>query len=73
MVSGTSNGITKGSIHWEKPPEGWTKVNVDAALFDDVGSIGLGWVARDVAGQFIGVASIRYEGFVLPRVAEAMV
>ncbi|CAL1353547.1 unnamed protein product [Linum trigynum] len=42
---------------WEKPQEGWVKLNVDAAVLAEEGT-GLGVVARDANGQFL-LAAVR--------------
>ncbi|XP_074374105.1 uncharacterized protein LOC141714486 [Apium graveolens] len=55
---------------WEKPNEGWIKVNVDAAVFQD--SIGCGAVIRDAQGVFMGAFCKKVEGAWRPREAEAI-
>ncbi|XP_074347677.1 uncharacterized protein LOC141686548 [Apium graveolens] len=73
QVNGRGTRLTSNvQAQWEKPPDGWVHINVDAALFEDTRSIGLGSVARDAAGQFIKARSSRWEGLMIPREAEAM-
>ncbi|KAL8132244.1 hypothetical protein AgCh_007940 [Apium graveolens] len=38
---------------WKRPVTGWLKVNIDAALFEDVHSIGLCVIVRDAKGKFL--------------------
>lgn len=57
---------------WEKPPVDWVKINVDAALFEDIGSIGLGSIVRGAEGRFIAAMSRRRAGLIPPREAEAL-
>lgn len=57
---------------WVKPQQHWVKANIDAALFDDIGCIGMGSVVRDAEGQFLMARSRRREGLVPPREAEAL-
>lgn len=65
-------GTSLGRQHWEKPLEGWVKLNVDTTLFEDISCTGLGSVARDAAGKFFRARNMRHEGLVSPREAEAM-
>lgn len=58
--------------NWEKPQQDWVKVNIDAALFEDIGYIGMGSVVRGADGQFFLARSVRREGLVPPREAEAL-
>lgn len=37
----------------EKPPDGWVKINVDVAFFEDTNCIGVGSVARDAGQDFV--------------------
>lgn len=57
---------------WGKPSEGWVKVNLDAALFEDIYCIVLGNVVRHAAGKFLMDKSSKHEGLVPPREAEAL-
>lgn len=45
---------------WNKPPEDWVKINVDATC-QAQGSIGLGCVVRDARGEFIRARSVKGE------------
>lgn len=56
---------------WTKPPMGWVKVNVDAAVFQD-GSIGVGSVVRDMYGQFLSARCRRVNVAWQAREAEAI-
>ncbi|XP_059442086.1 uncharacterized protein LOC132174450 [Corylus avellana] len=57
---------------WKKPPEGWFKVNCDAALDLRNGRIGLGVLVRDHEGQVKAARSVTKSGFLEPTAAEAM-
>ena len=37
--------------------DGWLKINVDVAIFQDEGIIGLGWVIRDASKSFLAARS----------------
>lgn len=56
---------------WEKPKDGWIKLNVDAAVFRN-NNIGCGVVLRDAQGRFLGARCKRVEGAWRPREAEAI-
>lgn len=56
---------------WSKPPVGWVKVNVDAAVFSD-NTIGFGSVIRNEEGQFLRARSGRIAGCWKRREAEAL-
>ncbi|XP_074327738.1 uncharacterized protein LOC141665650 [Apium graveolens] len=57
---------------WEKPQQNWVKINIDAALFEDIGYVGMGSIVRGADGQFLLAHSVRREGMVPPREAEAL-
>ena len=57
---------------WVRPQTQWVKVNVDAALFEDIECIGLGGIVRGADDQFIMAKSIRQEGLIQLREAEAL-
>lgn len=42
-------------MSWSPPQDGWTKFNVDAALFQHEGKTGIGVVQRDQHGSFVSV------------------
>jgi ribonuclease HI len=39
-------------FHWQQPPHGYYKCNVDASFYNLAGSTGWGWVLRDSHGYF---------------------
>ena len=59
---------------WMGPPEGWYKVNVDAAINTSAQQAGLGVVIRNSRGKIIAAAVKRvlYEGSVVDMEAEAV-
>lgn len=48
------------------------KVNIDAALFEDVDCIGLASIVRGANGQFLMAMSKRQEALLPPREAEGV-
>lgn len=69
-------GKLAGSVNvrrWVSPPQGWVKINVDAAIFTEPGgSIGIGSVIRDENGGFVCARNQKIELLVHPREAEAI-
>ncbi|KAG8642223.1 hypothetical protein MANES_12G067150v8 [Manihot esculenta] len=48
---------------WQRPPEGWMKVNVDVSTDPSMSFMGLGAVVRDSYGKFVAAKAWRYPGF----------
>ena len=46
---------------WSPPPQGWYKVNVDAAVFKEQGTCGIGVVIRNHQGQIMGAMCKKLE------------
>lgn len=68
-----STGVQNSPIRWSKPEQaGWVKINVNAARFEDMNSIGVGAVIRDAQGEFVRARSRRIGGLLQPREAEAI-
>ncbi|XP_074354386.1 uncharacterized protein LOC141693256 [Apium graveolens] len=65
-------GNTESRRNWTSPPQGWVKINVDAAIFEEVGSVGVGSVIRDANGTFVGARHCKFEAQLSPREAEAL-
>ncbi|XP_074355726.1 uncharacterized protein LOC141695374 [Apium graveolens] len=57
---------------WSKPPEGWVKINVDAACMLRTGQMGVGCVIRDECGRFMRARSQVVQGCLQPREVEAI-
>ncbi|XP_075640325.1 uncharacterized protein LOC142612079 [Castanea sativa] len=47
--------------HWTPLPQGWYKVNVDAAVFEEQGTCGIDVVIRNNHGQIMGAMSKKLE------------
>ncbi|XP_074370401.1 uncharacterized protein LOC141711686 [Apium graveolens] len=63
--------ISSSPRRWLTPPQGWVKVNIDAAIFDTTGSMGTGCVINE-AGNFIRARAQRISARMQPREAEAI-
>lgn len=57
---------------WCKPPDGWIKVNTDAACHLRTGRMGVGCIIRDDRGCFIRARSKVIQGRLQPREVEAI-
>lgn len=57
---------------WQHPPNGLIKVNWDAAIIDKEGCIGLGVVAKDCIGEFLGAWCEMKPIVVDAKIAETM-
>lgn len=57
---------------WCKPPEGWVKVNIDAACHPGCDYIYVGCLVRDEGGLFLQVRSNIINGTRTPKEAEAL-
>lgn len=64
-------GIQQRNRKWCKPPEGWVKINLDAACQNQIGEIGVACVVRDDRGKFLRARSNRVHGSIQAREAEA--
>ncbi|KAL3820475.1 hypothetical protein ACJIZ3_006380 [Penstemon smallii] len=58
--------------NWNPPPPGTIKINVDAAVDEAKGSVGLGIVARDHEGAVLGWSSEKCDAFWDPLTAESI-
>lgn len=59
-------------VKWEKPQSGWYKLNVDAAINEEGGKMGFGWVLRDDHGTFKAAKCTPWKGVYSPKEAEAI-
>lgn len=71
-VGSKQGRIDSSGRRWCRPPEGWVKVNIDAACHDQQGSIGVGCVVRDDNGQFLRALGSKVMGRWRAREAEAL-
>ncbi|XP_019196024.1 PREDICTED: uncharacterized protein LOC109189854 [Ipomoea nil] len=60
------------AIHWSKPPTGWLKMNIDAALGPNNSKMGFGFVLRDSIAEFKAAVQLPYHSLCRPDEAEAM-
>jgi ribonuclease HI len=47
---------------WIPPPEGWVKINVDAAVGKNNGVAALAAIARSATGRYLGASSVIITG-----------
>jgi ribonuclease HI len=76
-VNGSTNDEEGASqIHsdavWKPPEQNWVKINWDAAVDQSNQCVGIGVVARDGTGRFLGASSWKISLSARPVVAEAM-
>ncbi|KAL8106740.1 hypothetical protein AgCh_023486 [Apium graveolens] len=60
-----------GDSIWRRPPEGWSKINTDAAVFR-TGQFGLGIILRDAPGLFVGAKCCKMSERWTPSEAQAL-
>ena len=58
--------------HWQRPPTGFVKCNIDAVVFHDKGKLSWGIVVCDSQGLFLHVASRLVDGIFQVRELEAL-
>lgn len=61
-----------GAVCWVKPQVDKIKVSVDASVFAERNSFGLGMLVRDHNGELIQAKTICKHGMVEPKTAEPM-
>nr|GMD72664.1 uncharacterized protein LOC109162712 [Ipomoea batatas] len=59
-------------VRWKRPPQGWLKVNVDAANDQQSKVTGLGFVLRDYEGSFVAAKIEKWQGLYHPKAGEAI-
>lgn len=57
---------------WEKPTQGWLKLNIDAAIDKHNHKMGLGWIMRGEEGHFMAAKCYPLHGNFSPKEAEAV-
>ncbi|KAL8125037.1 hypothetical protein AgCh_012638 [Apium graveolens] len=57
---------------WQAPDQHWVKINIDAATFMELGTVGIGGVIRDERGSFVRAMCKQIRGNWTPREAEAI-
>jgi hypothetical protein len=62
----------QSTLVWKPPTPGFMKVNWDASLNHKEGCIGMGIIAGDCKGRFLGARSLMKKVDVDPKTAEAM-
>nr|GMD12674.1 uncharacterized protein LOC109155154 [Ipomoea batatas] len=62
----------KNTAHWEKPPLGVLKLNVDAAFNKDSNCMGMGFILRNHEGAFVAAKNIKWYGIYHSKEAEAI-
>ena len=67
-----SNGNANTQVKWSKPSPGMLKCNVDAAIFSEHQTIGLGVILRNEFGSVVGCYSKVVNGVSSPKEAEAL-
>ncbi|KAK9999984.1 hypothetical protein SO802_019587 [Lithocarpus litseifolius] len=58
----STRGLTRyivKEVRWEKPPEGWSKLNTDGSVLGSTGLAGCGGIARDNQGGWVAGFSRR--------------
>ncbi|XP_074371291.1 uncharacterized protein LOC141712305 [Apium graveolens] len=63
---------TNGIRVWCKPPDGWIKINSDAACIPGASQVDVGCIARDDCGRFLRAKTAVLQGQFQPREAEAI-
>lgn len=64
--------VNSSTRRWQVPQQDWVKVNVDAAIFGDTGTFGIGGVIRDANGRLVRAMCKQELGSWSPREAEAL-
>ncbi|RVW31876.1 Transposon TX1 uncharacterized 149 kDa protein [Vitis vinifera] len=67
-----SNGNANTQVKWSKPSPGMLKCNVDAVIFSEHQTIGLGVILRNEFGSVVGCYSKVVNGVSSPKKAEAL-
>ncbi|KAM6559643.1 hypothetical protein CsatA_028882 [Cannabis sativa] len=64
--------LRDGAEQWSAPSVNSIKVNVNAAVFNDSSTYGVGFVARDSSSFFVECGTKLFHGLISPVVAEAI-
>lgn len=66
-----SSMVNGGDIRWERPPSGFMKCNIDAAIFKELRMTGGAAIIRDHDGEFMVCRIFKHQGVLDAREAEA--
>ncbi|XP_073129489.1 uncharacterized protein [Henckelia pumila] len=66
-----SSYAPKEVLSWQRPPSGYLKCNIDAAIFKEENIFGVAAVIRDLNGDFMVCRMHKYNGHIEVREAEA--
>nr|GMD88427.1 uncharacterized protein LOC109155154 [Ipomoea batatas] len=67
-----SPNLQPSQMKWTKPPHGWLKLNVDAAINKELKTIGLGFILRNDNGRFVAAREQMWQGLYNAKEAEAI-
>lgn len=56
--------------HWNRPPEGFIKLNINGTVFFDQNKVGVGLILRNEKGKTLLAASLPEEGIKSPKEVE---
>ncbi|KAL9426929.1 hypothetical protein AB3S75_033667 [Citrus x aurantiifolia] len=72
LADEAASNVGHGAVCWERPPTGWAKCNVDAAVFHSQSLVSYGCVVRNSEGMFLAASCDRFLGKFGAREAEAL-
>nr|GMD78310.1 B3 domain-containing protein Os07g0563300 isoform X1 [Ipomoea batatas] len=63
-------GVLEDIYKWEKPPQGWFKINTDVAVDTNSKTTGFGFIVRDCQGDFVAAVCSSWSGILEPKIAK---